>query len=194
MNRLYDMNRATRQKLKAWAREEGWPEPSSTLVPIIATLVTANKLALICAEVDQTVDRILLLKGRINDAVAEANLTAVLLLKDRYEEEKKKLASLERLLDREAPVKKEAKEGEITDDMIARARDYPFEELLPEELKRGRCRCPIHSGKNAMSFSVKDNLGKCFSCGWPNGKAGDTIQFVMDTMGLTFPDAVRRLI
>lgn len=82
-----------------------------------------------------------------------------------------------------------ATNGQITDDMIARAKDYPIENLLPEEVKRGRCRCPVHNGDNTMSFSVKNNRGKCFSCGWE----GDTIKYVMDTQGLTFPDAVKRL-
>jgi len=80
--------------------------------------------------------------------------------------------------------------NEITEDMKQRAREVPFESLLPGELKRGRCACPIHGGKNVMSFEVKDNRGKCYSCHW----SGDTVQFVMDTQGKNFPDAVRYLI
>lgn len=76
----------------------------------------------------------------------------------------------------------------ITDDMIERAREYPFEDLLPA-LIRGRCKCPIHEGENTMSFSVKNNQGHCFSCHWH----GDTIRFLQDTEGLTFQQAVRRL-
>jgi hypothetical protein len=183
------MNHATRQKVKAWAKENGWPEPSSTLIPIATALITARKLSLICGGIERTVERLMLLRDRINDAVSQGNLMCVLLLKERYEEEKLKLAAFERLLDREAPMKKEAREGEITDAMIQRARDYPFEELLPEQLRRGRCRCPIHQGKNAMSFEVKDNYGKCYSCSWH----GDTIKYVMDTQGKSFPEAVRSL-
>lgn len=81
------------------------------------------------------------------------------------------------------------KENGITDEMIQRAKEYPFEDLLPEPLRRGRCKCPVHEGKNSQSFSVKDNKGKCHSCGW----YGDTIKFVMDTQGLTFVEAVRKL-
>lgn len=189
MNALYDMNHITRQKVKAHAKENGYPAPSATLIPITTALIRVHKLSLICGEIDRTVDRLMLLKERIQEAVAAGSLVCVLLLKERYDEEKKKLGAYERLLEKEAPVKKEAKEGEITDDMILKAREYPFEDLLPEPLRRGRCRCPVHSGKNQMSFSVKENRGSCFSCGWK----GDPIQFLIDTMGLTFPEAVRRL-
>ena len=79
--------------------------------------------------------------------------------------------------------------NEITDEMKKRAREFPFVDLLPGELKRNRCACPIHGGKNVMSFEVKNNRGKCYSCHW----TGDTVQFMMDTQGLSFPDAVKRL-
>lgn len=193
MNRLYDMNLATREKVKAHAKENGWPIPGQIYKGIYIALIVQHKLSLIMREIDETIDRIMLLNDRINMAIEEGNLVALMLLKERKSEEKIKLAALERLLDREGPMKKEAKEGEITDSMIQRAKEYPFEDLLPETLKRGRCRCPVHNGKNTLSFSIKDNRGTCFSCGWPNGKSGDTIQFLMDTQGLTFVEAVRRL-
>ena len=183
------MNHETRQKVKAWAKEKGWPEPSAALTPIAVSLIVLHKLSAIADEMDETVDRIMLLNDRTEQAIHEGNLTAVLLLKERRQEEMEKLAAYERLLDREAPMKKEAREGEITDVMIQRAREYPFEDLLPEQLRRGRCRCPIHAGKNTMSFSVKDNRGKCWSCQWE----GDTIKYVMDTQGKSFPEAVRSL-
>lgn len=85
--------------------------------------------------------------------------------------------------------KLDARVGEITDDMIARAKEYPMESLLPTPLRMGRCACPVHGGKNTMSFSVKDNYGRCFSCSWH----GDTIKYMQDVHGLTFADAVRRL-
>jgi hypothetical protein len=87
------------------------------------------------------------------------------------------------------PGPKNGKGRAITDEMIERAREFPLTELLPEDLKRGRCACPIHSGSNVMSFTVKNNYGRCFSCGWH----GDTIKFIQDTQGLTFADAVKRL-
>lgn len=185
----YRMNRETQAKIREWTRERGWETPSTILKPLLASLLYRHRLSLIAEEIDGTIDRMMLLSERIQTVIEEGNLVALLLLKERQDEEKKKLGAYERLLEKEAPVKKEAKEGEITDDMILKAREYPFEDLLPEPLRRGRCRCPVHSGKNQMSFSVKENRGSCFSCGWK----GDPIQFLIDTMGLTFPEAVRRL-
>jgi len=50
--------------------------------------------------------------------------------------------------------------------------------------------CPFHEEKTP-SFSVAPNKGiyKCFGC----GKAGDSLQFIMDLEGLNFPEAVRQL-
>lgn len=50
--------------------------------------------------------------------------------------------------------------------------------------------CPFHEEKSP-SFSVSPNKGiyKCFGC----GKAGDSIQFIMDLDGLSFPEAIRQL-
>jgi len=50
--------------------------------------------------------------------------------------------------------------------------------------------CPFHDEKSP-SFSVSPNKGiyKCFGC----GKAGDSIQFIMDLEGLNFPEAIRQL-
>ena len=189
MNVMYDMNHATRQKVKAWAKGAGWPEPGISLVPILSALVTAKKLSLICAAIDATIDRLMLLRQRVNDAIDEGSVTGTVLLRERYDEERTKLAALMRLLDAEAPMPSKPKEGQITDDMILRAREYPLENLLPEELRRGRCRCPIHDGKNQMSFSVKNNRGKCWSCGWE----GDPIQYLMDHHGKTFIEAVKEL-
>ncbi len=50
--------------------------------------------------------------------------------------------------------------------------------------------CPFHNEKSP-SFSVAPNKGiyKCFGC----GKAGDSIQFIMDLDGLSFPEAIKQL-
>jgi DNA primase len=50
--------------------------------------------------------------------------------------------------------------------------------------------CPFHNEKTP-SFSVAPNKGiyKCFGC----GKAGDSIQFVMDVEGIGFNEAVKQL-
>src|SRR5690606_11387130 len=50
--------------------------------------------------------------------------------------------------------------------------------------------CPFHNEKTP-SFTVTPSKGiyKCFGC----GKAGDTIQFVMDIEGLNYIEALRYL-
>lgn len=178
-----------REKVALWADEMGWGTPGQMYKAIYTALVVQHKLSLIMREMDEIVDTMFIVQEGLDKAVAEGNFVATILLKERMNEEKTKLKAYERLLAREAPVKKEPKKDEITDDMISRARDYPFESLLPEELKRGRCRCPIHTGTNAMSFEVKNNYGRCYSCGWH----GDSIKYVMDTAGKSFPDTVRSL-
>jgi hypothetical protein len=86
-----------------------------------------------------------------------------------------------------APGKKNGKGRMITDEMIERAREYPYDQLIT--LNRNRMApCPFH-GDKAPSFSVKNNRGTCFGCHWK----GDTIAFVMEKDGVTFADAVRRL-
>lgn len=50
--------------------------------------------------------------------------------------------------------------------------------------------CPFHEEKSP-SFSVAPDKGfyKCFGC----GEAGDTIKFIMDYEGLTYPEAIKHL-
>ena len=185
----YDMQTRNRKALTSWAKERGWETPSTILKPLMVTLIHRHKLSLICGEIDATVDRLLLLKGRIGDAIKEGNLVAVLLLKERQEAERGKLAAYERLLDREGPL---AKKDETADRMIDNAKQYPMEELLASygcQVKLHRCKCPVHDGKNATSFEVKDNRGRCHSCGW----FGDSIELVRKVEGVTFLEAVRKL-
>jgi hypothetical protein len=185
----YDMSREARGKVMQFAKDNNLPLPGNIYKGIYTALIVQHKLSIIMGQIDETLDRIMLLNDRVRMVIEEGNLTALVMLKERKAEELVKLAALERILDRESPVKRIPKEGELTQDMIDRARDYPFESLLPEELKRGRCRCPIHNGVNVMSFTVKNNYGRCFSCSWH----GDTIKYIMDTQGISFVEAVRRL-
>src|SRR5581483_5847789 len=50
--------------------------------------------------------------------------------------------------------------------------------------------CPFHNEKSA-SFKVENNSHryKCFSC----GKSGDAFRWMVETEGLSFPEAVERL-
>ncbi len=84
------------------------------------------------------------------------------------------------------------KEGQITDDDILRAKEYPFEELIRPVKVYGRGHfmaiCPFHSEKKP-SFFVRNSFAHCFGCNW----SGDSIQFIMETEGLGFIEAVKRL-
>ena len=76
---------------------------------------------------------------------------------------------------------------EINDEMIERAKEYPFENLV--DLNRSKfILCPFHDDSKP-SFFIKNNFGFCFSC----GKSADTIDFVMQTRSLTFIEAVKSL-
>jgi hypothetical protein len=182
------MNHEIQKAVFQFAGERGLPEPVTPIIKrVLVGLINRHRLSLICHEIDDCIDAMCDIRGRIDKAVEEGDLIGLLVEKDNLEREKGLLKQYERLLEREGPLPK--RENGITDEMIQRAREYPFEDLLPEPLKRGRCKCPVHEGKNSQSFSVKDNKGKCHSCGW----YGDTIKFVMDTQGLTFVEAVRKL-
>ena len=53
------------------------------------------------------------------------------------------------------------------------------------------CLCPFHTDRHIGSFKVSMRLNryKCFSC----GAQGDAVTFLMDHVGMTFPDAIRYL-
>ena len=185
----YRMNRETQAKIREWTRERGWETPSTILKPLLASLLYRHRLSLIAEEIDGTIDRMMLLSERIQTVIEEGNLVALLLLKERQDEELNKLVSLQRLLDREGPL---AKKDDNTDRQIANAREYPMEELLSSYgcvVKFRRTRCPVHEGKNPSSFEMKGNRGRCHSCSW----TGDSIDLVMKMEGCSFMEAVRKL-
>ena len=78
--------------------------------------------------------------------------------------------------------------GEITDEMIEVAREYPIEEVLPNEVFRNKTRCFNHDDDNP-SVAIYNNRIHCFACnmGW------DSIAVVMQVEGLEFKEAVKRL-
>jgi hypothetical protein len=77
---------------------------------------------------------------------------------------------------------------EITPEMIETARAYPFGQLY--EFKRNVALCPFHEDHDPSFVRMKDNRARCFgAC----SKTWDTIAFVRDREGLSFPEAVRRL-
>lgn len=82
----------------------------------------------------------------------------------------------------------------ITDDDIARAREFPIEELYDGRLfksgGKSKCGlCPFHVEKTPSFHIYKDNRYKCFGC----QEYGDVIQFYMKQNNVKFIDAVKAL-
>jgi len=77
--------------------------------------------------------------------------------------------------------------GRVSGVEIARALEFPFSQLIQLN-KVGFALCPKHK-ESRPSFYVKNNWGYCFGCGYQ----ADTIKFLMDKEGLTFPQAVHML-
>lgn len=85
--------------------------------------------------------------------------------------------------------KKDIEDGKITGDMIGRAKQYPFENLMQFD-NRGKARCPFHNEKTAsFSLDKKRNRARCFGC----SKGVDTIAFIMETKNKNFVEAVKQL-
>jgi hypothetical protein len=77
--------------------------------------------------------------------------------------------------------------GQITPEMIDRAREYPMLKLVEHE-RLGRVRCIFHPDKNPSGW-VKNNFFYCFTCmAW-----ADSIKWVMTEKRVGFKDAVRML-
>ncbi|PIP19669.1 MAG: hypothetical protein COX41_01655 [Candidatus Omnitrophica bacterium CG23_combo_of_CG06-09_8_20_14_all_41_10] len=81
----------------------------------------------------------------------------------------------------------EIKKGEITPEQIAQARDFPLTELIGVE--KFPTFCPFHNDVHHPNFSVKDNRGHCFACGW----SGDSIKFIMDRDKISFVETIKKL-
>jgi hypothetical protein len=83
--------------------------------------------------------------------------------------------------------------NEVTDDMIARAREYPIdklhEELSGDSCGRGNVSCLFHTDENPSMSLKKNNRYKCFSC----DAGGDTIDMYMKVNNVSFLEAVRAL-
>lgn len=77
--------------------------------------------------------------------------------------------------------------NEITPAMIEQARAYPFSQLIA--FKRNMALCPFHSDHDPSMALMKDNTVRCFSC----NRSWDTIAFIREREGLSFPAAVRAL-
>lgn len=75
----------------------------------------------------------------------------------------------------------------ITDEMIARAKEYPLDQLLDIN-RSGFATCLWHDDKHASMY-CKGGFVHCFSC----QRSGSAVDVVMVKEGLTFKQAVLRL-
>lgn len=84
----------------------------------------------------------------------------------------------------------EPEAGEITQEMIARAKAVPIESLIDFD-RNGSAVAWCHPDKSpSLKLNKSRNTAKCFVC---NDKPMDTIDVLMTRDGLTWPEAVRRL-
>ena len=88
--------------------------------------------------------------------------------------------------------KQNPRPGRITDNDIARAKEFPIQDLYAGKLRKmGKqyCGlCPFHT-ERTPSFYIKNNRYTCYGC----GEYGDSIAFYMKTNGVTFIQAVKKL-
>lgn len=75
----------------------------------------------------------------------------------------------------------------ITDEDIARAKEYPIENLV-EVNSAGFAKCINHNDEHPSMY-CKGNFAYCFSCGY----TADPIKLAMDINGWSFIETVRRL-
>jgi hypothetical protein len=81
------------------------------------------------------------------------------------------------------------RKNELGADLIERAREYPITELITFN-RAGFALCPWHEENTPSLHRIgTSNRVYCFGC----HESADPIKWIMDTEGLSFPDAVRRL-
>jgi len=85
--------------------------------------------------------------------------------------------------------KKPVKMEGITDEMIARAKEYPIRDLLGDPVMNKYC-CLWHNDKKpSMHYYEGTNTVHCFSC----GKSGDSVDVYMELNNSNFIEAVKAL-
>lgn len=85
----------------------------------------------------------------------------------------------------------------LSESDIMSAKETPLTGLVERQISirsvgngRYKGKCPFHNEKNPSFTIFENNKFKCFGC----QKTGDSIDYVMLTQGLNFPQAVRQLI
>lgn len=144
----------------------------------------------ICNEIDKTWDEILHNQDMMEHYIETCQLQNVLYTKYEVDRLKVWLGKLELKLKYKLAFLKGELNG-MEQAIIDRAREYPMEQILENygcKVRRSRCACPIHKGKNTSSFSIKDNRGYCH-CGFK----GDSISLYQVLYSVDFKEAVRAL-
>jgi hypothetical protein len=130
-----------------------------------------------------TVEKIWYYDEMRDKAIENGNLSSVVFLTG----EIKELAGILVKAQNAAYFRRQNMGSDITNEMIRRAKDFPFESLM--EFKNKMAFCPFHEDKKHPSMSLRANKVHCFSC----NQTWDTIDFLIKKEGLTFPEAVKRL-
>jgi len=79
---------------------------------------------------------------------------------------------------------------------IARGADFvPYAEtflgVVFNDLRAPKCLCPFHEDKDpSFSVKVRDNFGKCFSC----GEKANIIDFTAKVMGIAPLEAANKIV
>lgn len=82
-------------------------------------------------------------------------------------------------------------EGQLTNNQIQRARQYPIENIVGAKSNKYNVKCPFHAGgqEKHPSLCLKGNYYFCFTC----SEKGDTINLLMALRGINFREAVLSL-
>ena len=115
--------------------------------------------------------------------------------KVRYLTIEKEIAYPLRVIKRIKMMQAPKRPGQITDNDIQRAKEYPIEEILGTRTYRigGRWKfktlCPLHNEKTPSFCVDKNNRYKCFGC----DEQGDSIDLFMKINNTNFINAVKQL-
>lgn len=184
----------TDKELIKWRNKVDLPEIRKKISEHISDMGSAGewlKVESLAEQIDELQDnynfRLMRLQWAIDEGKNDATCTLIELklpeMKKEIERLKRKLFYLlsGRIQDRK-------NKNDVTGEMIARAKDFPIENMI--EVKRGLSRCISgeHEDKHP-SMSVKNNKCYCHSCTWK----GDAIDVDMKLSGRTFLESVRRL-
>lgn len=80
--------------------------------------------------------------------------------------------------------------GDITPDMIEQARQYPIEDLIQFDRQHKAVAFCHEDNHPSLSWHRAKNRATCFPC----GKSFNPIDVLIQRDGITFPDAVKRLV